>query len=152
MLSWYDNDSEDRSEEGMMQGVRRSAVFLLFLTEGAMCRPFVQKEVREAFRQQKPMLWLYETDSRYGAADIYKEAATAICVDEITGLPILTREQLEWFFGQLVGVPYRREKHEKKSMVDKLVHLGKMAAAGRPTTGLKAPPEHLVDPAELNPR
>ena len=146
VLSWYDNDIEDRSEEGMMQGVRRSAVFLLFLTEGAMCRPFVQKELREAFRQRKPMIWLYETDERFGAADIYAEASAEICRDESTGRPILSREQFEWFFGQLVGIPYRREKHEQETMMGKIVHMGKLAAAGRPSSGVKTPPEHLVDP------
>ena len=150
ILSWYDNDSEDRSEEGMMHGVRRSAVFLLFLTEGAVSRPFVQKELREAFRQRKPMVLLYETDKRYGAADIYAEASADICVDEGTGVPILTREQLDWFFGQIVGVPYRREKHEQEPMMDKIVLLGKLAAAGRASTIAKIPPKHLVNPPELS--
>ena len=51
LLSWYDNAQEDRSEAGMMHGVKRSAVFLLFLTDGCIERPFVQKELREAFAQ-----------------------------------------------------------------------------------------------------
>ena len=31
LLSWYDNMQEDRSEAGMMAGVKASAIFLLFL-------------------------------------------------------------------------------------------------------------------------
>ena len=31
-------------------------------------------------------------------------------------------------------------------MMGKIVHMGKLAAAGRPSSGVKTPPEHLVDP------
>jgi hypothetical protein len=46
--------------------VQKSAIFLLYLTEGSLSRPFVQKELREAFRRRKPMMWLFETDPRFG--------------------------------------------------------------------------------------
>ena len=38
----YDNMQKDRTESGMMEGVRQSAVFLLFLTKGVLSREFVQ--------------------------------------------------------------------------------------------------------------
>lgn len=45
--TWW---QEDRSEAGMLHGVRQAAVFVLFLTEGAVERYFVQREMAEAFR------------------------------------------------------------------------------------------------------
>jgi|EP01044_Picomonas_judraskeda_P001922 hypothetical protein len=47
---------EDRSEAGMMAGVKESAVFLLFLTQGAVERYFVQREMAEAFKLRKPIM------------------------------------------------------------------------------------------------
>ena len=74
------------------------------------------------------------------------EMNAEICIDETSGQPILSREQLEWFFGQLVGIPMRREKHEQDSMLEKIIKVGKLAAAGRPCTLAKVPPIELTSP------
>ena len=38
---WYDNRSDDLTTDGMTRGVVRSEVFVLFMSEGVMSRPFV---------------------------------------------------------------------------------------------------------------
>ena len=38
---WYDNRSDDLTTDGMTRGVVRSDIFVLFMSEGVMSRPFV---------------------------------------------------------------------------------------------------------------
>jgi hypothetical protein len=57
----------------MRDGVERSGVFLLFLSEGVMSRPFVQLEVREAMRLNKTIILVHEQDTRFHRVDFGKE-------------------------------------------------------------------------------
>jgi hypothetical protein len=66
---WYDNRASDLTKEGMRQGIVNTAAFLLFLSEGALERPFVQFEVREVTALKKPMVLVHESDPRFGTFD-----------------------------------------------------------------------------------
>jgi hypothetical protein len=57
----------------MRDGVERSGVFLLFLSEGVMSRPFVHLEVREALRLNKTIILVHEQDTRFHRVDFGKE-------------------------------------------------------------------------------
>jgi hypothetical protein len=57
---WHDQSAEDVTKSGMEHGVADSEVFVLFLTDGVMERPFVQLEVAEALRLQKRIILLHE--------------------------------------------------------------------------------------------
>ena len=37
---WYDNQMEDLTKEAMAEGVRGSAVVILFLSQGVLTRPY----------------------------------------------------------------------------------------------------------------
>eukprot|EP00935_MAST-01C_sp_MAST-1C-sp1_P002154 g2154.t1 len=61
---WYDNRAEDLTKEGMRKGIEQAAAFVLFLSEGALNRPYVQYEIRQAMKLKKPMVLIHESDSR----------------------------------------------------------------------------------------
>jgi hypothetical protein len=46
-------EAEDLTAEGMSRGVKESDVYVLFLSEGVMSRPFVHLELREAMQLEK---------------------------------------------------------------------------------------------------
>ena len=48
------------TKQGMADGVRGSAVFVLFLSRGVLERPFVRFEVAEALKHGKPIQLLHE--------------------------------------------------------------------------------------------
>ena len=52
---WYDNRMTNLTKQGMSDGVRSSAVFVLFLSKGVPRRPFVRFEVGEALKHAKQM-------------------------------------------------------------------------------------------------
>lgn len=70
---WYDNTMENLTAEGMKEGVRNSAVFVLFMTKGVFTRPFVRIEIEEALKERKPIILLHETDDRHGKFDFDTE-------------------------------------------------------------------------------
>ena len=63
---WYDNKMENITKEGMMEGVRCSVVFLLFMSKDVFSRKWVKEEICEAIRQKKPFLVMLEKDARHG--------------------------------------------------------------------------------------
>ena len=67
-LSWYDNNQNNLSPQGMEQGVRESGCFLLILTKGVLTRKWVLQEFKWAVQYQKPIQMLYEGDSRMASA------------------------------------------------------------------------------------
>eukprot|EP01031_Cornospumella_fuschlensis_P025181 gene25181-30413_t len=76
--SWYDNAAEEITADSMEAGVAGSAVFLLFLTDGVLTRPFCQLEIRKAIFLQKPILLLWEADElRGGTINIQQHADQA---------------------------------------------------------------------------
>ena len=58
---------EEINTAAMMDGVAKSAVFVLFLNAKTLTRPYVLKEVRMAMSLKKDFLVLTETDPRHGA-------------------------------------------------------------------------------------
>jgi hypothetical protein len=77
MVVWYDQVAEDLTKGGMQAGVQQSDVFVLFLTQGTMSRPFVHLELREAVKHGKKILLLHEQDPRHHAANFGEERAAA---------------------------------------------------------------------------
>ena len=141
LISWYDNMVQDRSEAGMMAGVRDSAVFVLFLTEGTTERLYVQLEIREAFRLQKPIVMIEETDDRFGKPDYAKESKLVTHTDQATGLPIVNEKQLAWLFSEVTAIPVRRQAHELSGFMAEVERQTGVAIAG----GGKRPPAELRD-------
>jgi hypothetical protein len=144
LLSWYDNAQEDRTLDGMMAGVRDTSVFLLFLTDGTTGRPFVQKELRQAFKLRKPFILIEETDDRFGKPDYGKETKPTLHVDSDTGRAILSQEQIDWLFNECTAIPVRRQAHELPAFLDEVVRQTRHACSG----GGKHPPPELSGLAE----
>ena len=128
----------------MMAGVRASAVFLLFISDGVMERPWVQKELAEAFRHQKPILLVVETDSRFGKPSLDVERLAKIQVDA-AGQPLLLPQQIDWLFAEVQAIPMRRQKFEREAMLGELEINGRKASAGV-SCQAKRPPIHLTNP------
>lgn len=140
LMSWYDNDQNPILSE-MMAGVRASAVFLLFITDGVLEREFVQRELSQAFRLRKPIMLLIEQDSRFGKASFEKERLCSLHTNE-TGTPFLVPAQLDWLFMECNAIPLRRPKHERSAMLDKLEDNALKATAGVSSVA-KRPPMKL---------
>eukprot|EP01047_Picozoa_sp_COSAG01_P002145 COSAG01_NODE_55_length_31115_cov_105.202533_2_plen_1797_part_00 len=138
LLSWYDNAQEDRTLDGMMAGVRDASVFLLFLTDGTTDRRFVQKELRQAFLLRKPFILIEETDDRFGKPDYGKERQPTLHVDDDTGRPILSQEQIDWLFNECTGIPVRRQAHELPGFLNEVVRQTRHACSG---DGKRPPPQ-----------
>eukprot|EP00808_Paulinella_micropora_P012269 g57646.t1 len=64
-LVWRDMDAQDLTEQGMCQGVGDSLVFVLFLTNGVLSRPYCLKEIWWAIKLKKPFLIVSELDKRF---------------------------------------------------------------------------------------
>ena len=58
-LLQYDNRAKTITKEGMRKGIREAAVFILFLSEGVLKRPYCQFEIREAISLEKPMVLVH---------------------------------------------------------------------------------------------
>ena len=144
LLSWYDNMQQDRSEAGMMAGVKASAVFLLFLTQGAVERYFVQRELAEAFKLRKPIMLMYETDDRFGRPDFGQER-NATLQKGADGKSLLTAAQIEWLFSEVVGIPVRREAHELSGMLDEIETHARHAIQEPGQGKAKIPPLELCE-------
>ena len=56
---WYDNRMTNLTKQGMADGVRSSAVFVLFLSKDVLQRPFVRFEIGEALKHSKQILLLF---------------------------------------------------------------------------------------------
>eukprot|EP00935_MAST-01C_sp_MAST-1C-sp1_P000110 g110.t1 len=74
---WYDQRAEDLTSQGMQDGVAGSAIFILFLSEGVMSRPFVHLEVREALSLKKRVILMHEQDPRFNSVDFQAERRAA---------------------------------------------------------------------------
>ena len=61
------------NKEGMSQGVKGSAVFVLFMSEGVFTRPFVRFEIKEAIAAEKQIILVHETDGRFGKFKFFDE-------------------------------------------------------------------------------
>jgi hypothetical protein len=123
----------------MMAGVKDSAVFVLFLTDGTTERFYVQLEIREAFRLQKPILMIEETDDRFGKPNYAKESKLVVHTDQVTGSPVLDEKQLAWLFSEVTAIPVRRQAHELAGFLDEVERQTSLAIGGAG----KRPPAEL---------
>ena len=58
---WLDQKAETINKQSMADGVRSSQVFLLFLSEGVLTRPFVLFEIESALKLGKRVMLIHET-------------------------------------------------------------------------------------------
>jgi hypothetical protein len=91
-------DADDLTADGMSTGVQQSDIYLLFLSDGVLGRPFVHLELRAAIQANKQIITLYESDERHGKFD-FAEAATQ-CPDD-----------LRFIMKDIEAIPYRRRKY-----------------------------------------
>ena len=64
-----DMNQKDLTEAGMRQGVYDSDVFILFLTNSVLSRPFCLKEISWALEFGKPVIIVTETEERFSPFD-----------------------------------------------------------------------------------
>ena len=128
--AWYDMMTDDLTTGGMIAGIRESPVFLLFLTAGALERPFVQLELRTARREQREVLLVHEEDARHGKFDF----------GELRAAP----PDLAGVGASHESMPYRRRKHEKRGFYDELLRRIAAALAAHVAAGRK----EALPPAE----
>jgi len=69
MQCWRDMNQTNITEAAMRQGVFDSSVFILFLTNSVLSRPFCLKEIGWAIQFQKPIIIIVENESRFWAWD-----------------------------------------------------------------------------------
>eukprot|EP00927_Polykrikos_kofoidii_P086023 TRINITY_DN9518_c0_g3_i1.p1 TRINITY_DN9518_c0_g3~~TRINITY_DN9518_c0_g3_i1.p1 ORF type:complete len:1095 (-),score=131.42 TRINITY_DN9518_c0_g3_i1:261-3515(-) len=108
-LSWLDTKAENINIDGMMQGINEASVFLLFLTKGALSRPYVQLEVRHALARGKPFVLVHEDDKRKGAFDFDKSEIPA---------------DLHHVIDNIESIPYRRRRWEANAMLRRIIASG----------------------------
>ena len=65
---WLDQKAATITKESMKLGVASSRVFLIFLSEGVLTRPFCLFEIETALEMKKPLTLMHETDGRHGKA------------------------------------------------------------------------------------
>merc|ERR1711998_518753 len=104
---WYDMDAEDLTNKGMAEGIRQSAVFILFLSAGVFERPFVIFEIENAIKFGKPIKLVHEEDDRHGKFE-FSEFAQA-------------PEDVKRLGQDHESLPYRRRKHEADAFFHELV-------------------------------
>ena len=63
---WLDQKAATITKESMKAGVVSAKVFLLFLSQNVLTRPFCLFEIQTALWLQKKMVLLHETDARHG--------------------------------------------------------------------------------------
>lgn len=127
---WYDQNVDVITLEGMREGIENSAVFVLFLTQGVLTRPFVQFEIRTALHAKKPFIILHEEDTRHDAFNFaeFKEAPTFLMsqvgaiIDEEEGENefILTRLELKAISASVESLAWRRRGYERTSLLEEL--------------------------------
>ena len=131
---WRDMDAEDLTEEGNESGfVRDSEVFLMFLTNSLLSRPFCLKEIGWALDFDKPIVIVVETENRFWPFDL-KRWQTNQCTKApdgswTTGWLSRTYEQCPERIRTLVEshvrkgkmLPFRRRDFELSALARKLV-------------------------------
>jgi hypothetical protein len=148
----------------MMRGVASSEVFFLFLSDDVMSRPYVQQEIRRAFKLGKYIMTMHQGDERHGKVDFGKEEKTEMAKDDQTQLPILTSEQVSWLFSLQSILLQVKIDEGQDDMLDKVAAGVEAARAQhvldakkgnvkdseetkwKGTAACKRPPRHLWDP------
>merc|ERR1712151_270487 len=115
------SDSVDNSVQGMLKGVRCSQLFLLFLSQGALQRPFVQMQIRESMAHRKIILLLHEEDASRGAFNFTKELAEA-------------PEDIRELVKSIESLPWRRRRHERDAVLKEIIARARVAEPRDSTT------------------
>ena len=106
---WYDMDAEDLTKTGMVAGIESSAVFVLFLSDGVLLRPYCQLEIRAALENQRKVLLVHEDDERHGKYDFAPRQTENVPAD------------IKAIGEAHESIPYRRRKHEKEAFYGELL-------------------------------
>jgi hypothetical protein len=112
-LVWYDQAMQQITEQGMTAGIKDSANFVLFLTEGVFSRPFVLLEIRTALKNKKRIILLHESDSRFGVFNFSDDS-----------IP----EEFKSLLSDNESIPYRRRAWEKDAMFEALTNFAQYKA------------------------
>ena len=128
---WLDQKAATITKEAMQAGVAESRVFLLFLSEGVLTRPFCLFEIQTALSLRKRIQLMHETDARHGAFHFSEAEQAPAAVAEL----LETHESLPW----------RRRRFEQDAILSELIRgadLGRASAAGPGVA--KAIPAHAM--------
>ena len=106
---WYDQDATHITQEGMLQGIRSSAVFMLILTKGVFRRPWCLFEIRSAMHLGKPIQMLHEAETN--------RASYASLQEIIASAP----EDMQILFQENESLPFRRKVYEQQALLDRLL-------------------------------
>eukprot|EP00808_Paulinella_micropora_P023868 g70821.t1 len=105
---WRDMDAINLTEEGMRQGVADCDVFILFLTNGVLSRPYCLKEIKWALEFGKPFIVVTETDLRFFPFDWLRFERDLL-------------EKLEagaWGYSKNLGSSFEKGSHEFRIVFD----------------------------------
>ena len=106
---WYDMMADDLTASGMVAGIHSSAVFVLFLSDGVLQRPYCQLEISAALENRREILLVHEDDERHGKYDFSPRQT-----DNVPANIKSIGEAHE-------SIPYRRRKHEKEAFYGELL-------------------------------
>ena len=101
--------ADDLTKTGMVDGIHSSAVFILFLSDGVLQRPYCQLEIRAALETRRKILLVHEDDERHGKYDFSTRQTENVPADIRT-----IGEAHE-------SIPYRRRRHEKEAFYGELM-------------------------------
>ena len=137
---WYDNRraADHRNLEGMKRGVHESEVFLIFLSgrketdrqpdlngryEGPFTRWFCQEEMVTAHEAGLRCVGVKEEEERFGKPDFALEKSRSLAGGKDGG-PIHERAAMNArLLDEVCFIPFRRQQHEMKGMVDEVARL-----------------------------
>jgi hypothetical protein len=137
---WYDNRraADHRNLEGMKRGVHESEVFLIFLSgrketdrqpdlnglyEGPFTRWFCQEEMVTAHEAGLRCVGVKEEEERFGKPDFALEKSRSLAGGKDGG-PIHERAAMNArLLDEVCYIPFRRQQHEMKGMVDEVARL-----------------------------
>eukprot|EP00808_Paulinella_micropora_P025430 g4607.t1 len=105
---WRDMDAINLTEEGMRQGVADCDVFILFLTNGVLSRPYCLKGIKWALEFGKPFIVVTETDLWFFPFDWLRFERDLL-------------EKLEagtWGYSKNLGSSFEKGSHEFRIVFD----------------------------------
>lgn len=119
--------NENATEQGMINGVRNSRVFLLYLTRGVFTRYYCQMELRTALAARKPVLLLWERHERGKIfRDVNGEVRSVAVPDlsefllEMPEVPGTSRREFEQVLKSCVAMTaeFHSDAHLREAMLD----------------------------------
>ena len=128
---WYDQNADILTLDGMREGVEKSAVFILLLTEGVLTRPFVHFEMATAIKADVPWFLIHEEDARHGKFSFDEFGNAPAFTKTALGLgnaedgddgPILEPADIKSIASSVESLAWRRRGYEKRSLINELVN------------------------------